>query len=350
MSYPSRAVLVAAVAAAALAARRRSAPVVGPGLPVAESRQLEVTAEDGVRLAVEVHGPADGIGTVVLAHGYELSQRLWINQVLAIAAARPDLRVVTYDQRGHGRSTLTTPANATLAQLGRDLLVVLDAVAPSGPVILAGHSMGGMTLMSFAEQFPAALGSRVVGAALISTSPGRLVDVTYGAPKIIASLVQRSLPWFNERARRREAAGKRKPPRPGIAGLLFGKDAAVRDVLATLDVMAACPAATVADFHATFLDHNRLAALSAFAQVPTLVLCGTRDKICPLDHSRDIATALRNAQLVVYPGAGHMLMLERAEEVSRRLVELAEVLPRPEVSVRPQGRRTSSASSDIGDA
>lgn len=327
--------------AAVAVARRRTTPVPGPGLPEAGGARLEVIAEDGVTLAAEVHGPADATATVVLAHGYELSQRLWVHQVRALQQARPDLRVVTYDHRGHGRSARTSAQNATLAQLGRDLLTVLDEVAPTGPVLLAGHSMGGMTLMSFAEQFPEAFGGRVVGAALVSTSPGRLTEVTYGLPKALAKLGQRSLPWFNEQARRREAAGKRKPARPGIVGLLFGKDPAPADVAATLEVMAACPAATVADFHATFVDHDRVAALSALAQVPTLVLSGSKDKICPLDHSRDIAAALPTAQLVVYPGAGHMLMLERTEEVSRQLVELADVLPRPEGR-----RRTRSASTD----
>jgi pimeloyl-ACP methyl ester carboxylesterase len=327
---------LALVGAGAVLARRRAAAVPRATFPTVSGEAVEVLAEDGVALAVEVHGPPDASATVVLAHGYELSQRLWARQVLALRASRPDLRVVTYDHRGHGRSAGTPARSATLAQLGRDLLAVLDAVAPAGPVLLAGHSMGGMTLMSFAEQFPGALGSRVVGAALVSTSPGRLTEVTYGLPKALAQLAQRSLPWFNEQARRREAAGKRKPARPGIAGLLFGKDPVPADVVATLEVMAACPAATVADFHATFVDHQRITALAALAQVPTLVLCGSRDRICPLDHSQDIADALPHAQLVVYPGAGHMLILERADEVSRRLVELADVLPRPEGRRRTQ--------------
>jgi pimeloyl-ACP methyl ester carboxylesterase len=313
-----------------LVARRRATAALPTTFPAALGTEVEVLAEDGVGLAVQVHGPDDAAATVVLAHGYELSQRLWVHQVLALRQARPELRVVTYDHRGHGRSAGTSAQNATLAQLGRDLLTVLDAVAPTGPVLLAGHSMGGMTVMSFAEQFPDAFGPRVVGAALVSTSPGRLTEVTYGLPKLLAQLGQRTLPWFNEQARRREAAGKRKPARPGIVGLLFGKDPAPADVVATLQVMAACPAATVADFHATFADHERVAALAALAEVPTLVLCGSQDRICPLDHSQDIADVLPSAQLVVYPGAGHMLMLERAEEVSRRLVELADVLPRLE--------------------
>lgn len=338
--------LLAAVAAvgtvgAVTVTRRRSRPTTSyddKPLPALSGRGVRVLAPDGVTLHVEVHGPELATATVLLAHGYELSQLLWARQVAALQSARPDLRVVTYDHRGHGRSGPTSAANATLAQLGQDLRTVLDAVAPSGPVVLAGHSMGGMTLMAFAEQFPELVGPRVVGAALVSTSPGRLHEVTFGLPKAAAKLTQRSLPWFNERARRREEAGKGKPARPGIARLLFGPGASASDVRATLEVMAACPATTVADFHATFTEHDRVAALASLAHVPTLVMCGTKDLICPLDHSRDIAAALPSAQLFIYPGAGHLLQLERAEEVSRRLVELTDVLPRPEGR-----RRTSSA-------
>ncbi len=328
------------VAAAVVVARRRSnvAPA-GTPFPSPAGRPLEVMADDGVVLRGTVHGPADATSTVVLVHGYELSERLWARQVEALLAARPDLRVVTYDHRGHGGSDRSPAAHATLVQLGVDLHAVLAAAAPAGPVLLAGHSMGGMTLMAFAEQHPAYVAQRLVGAAFLSTSPGRLVEVTYGLPKAAARLVQRSLPWFNERARAREQAGRGKPARPGIARLLFGGGALAADVAATLAVMADCPAATVADFHATFVDHDRVAALEAFASVPVLVVCGSQDRICPLDHSRDVAAALPHGRLVVYPGAGHMVQLERAAEVSARLVELADALPRPD------GRRRTRSSS-----
>jgi pimeloyl-ACP methyl ester carboxylesterase len=336
-----KAPLLAAGSAAALAlARRRRRTAAGADSPWPElaGRAVTVTAEDGVPLRVEVHGPDAAAGTVVLAHGYELSGALWDRQVAALLAARPDLRVVAFDQRGHGGSGRTSAARATLGQLGRDLRTVLDAVAPTGPVVLAGHSMGGMGLMAFAEQFPELVGPRVVAVALVSTSPGRLAEVTYGLPKAVAALGQRTLPWFNELARRREAAGKGKPARPGIVRLLVGKGAPPADVRRTLEVMAACPAATVADFHLTFTEHDRLAALGALAEVPVLVLSGRRDLICPVEHSEDIARALPHARLCVYPDAGHMLQLERHVEVSRQLVELVDVLPRS-----GPARRTGSA-------
>jgi len=103
--------------------------------------------------------------------------------------------------------------------------------------------------------------------------------------------------------------------------------------------MAGCSAHTVADFHWTFTDHDRLAALAALADIPTVVLVGTRDLLCPVDHSRALAQAVPSAQLTLFPGAGHMLQLERSPEVSAKLVELCDVLPRPTDSRRT--RRTT---------
>ena len=335
---PARTALTLAAVGAAVAVRRRR-PVLSSydeALPVLRPRVRQLPVAGGVLLHVEEHGPADAGATLVLAHGYVQSCRVWDRQVAALLTARPDLRVLSYDHRGHGRSGRSPAELAELGQLGRDLAAVLDTL-PEGPVVLAGHSMGGMTVMAFAEQHPELIGPRVVGVALVGTSPGRLAEVTYGLPRAVARGAQALLPRSNELARRRESAGKRALPNRWMSRLIFGKGARPADVRMTMDVMARCSAATVADFHATFGEHDRLAALAALSDVPVTVLVGSRDLLCPVSHSEAIAQALPHSTLLVYPGAGHMVQLERAAEVSRRLVELCEALPRPE------GRRRTQA-------
>src|SRR5690349_7740340 len=108
--------LLTAVAGGAALARRR--PRTAAPWPAVAAREVTVTADDGTALHVEVSGPEQPSGTVVLAHGYVLSNRLWDLQVAALTAARPDLRVVTYDQRGHGRSPRAPRDSATIEQLG----------------------------------------------------------------------------------------------------------------------------------------------------------------------------------------------------------------------------------------
>jgi pimeloyl-ACP methyl ester carboxylesterase len=229
---------------------------------------------------------------------------------------------VSSPQGGQGAAARPPQGSATLDQLGRDLRAVLDAHA-AGPAVLVGHSMGGMTIMSFVEQFPEQVGARVAGVALVATSGGGLGASTWGLPEPVAARVRTALPAGMEQARRWEDAGRRQLPRPFLRPVLFGRGARPADVRRTLEVLSACSAHTVADFFETFSSHDRLAALVALSDVPVTILVGTSDRLCPLPMSRALADALPHARLRVYPGAGHMLQLERAPEVSAELVALA---------------------------
>ncbi|TFV55609.1 alpha/beta hydrolase [Geodermatophilus sp. DF01-2] len=329
---------LAVAAGAALARRRATRPDAAPPpepAPPLRGRARTVTTEDGVELHVEEFGAEPPTATVVLAHGYVQSSKLWAGQVRDLLEARPDLKVVTYDHRGHGASGRTTRDRATIEHLGGDLARVLEAVAPAGPVVVGGHSMGGMTIMALAEQRPELFGDRIVGAAFVGTSSGGLDAVTWGMPAPVARLVKRLLPVLNERAVRAEQAGKPRKVGALDMRLIFSKSADPADVAATMEVHRACSAETVAAFGATFSDHDRVRALKALADVPALVVAGDADLLCPVEHSRVIADALPLAEFAVYPGAGHMVQLERRPEVSRRLLALVEQAVRPTAEARP---------------
>jgi pimeloyl-ACP methyl ester carboxylesterase len=130
--------------------------------------------------------------------------------------------------------------------------------------------------------------------------------------------------WVHARVER----GRRQPPSPGTRWLLFGTRPDRADVLRTQQVLDGTPAATAAHFYPTFGDHDRLHALAELSAVPVLLACGDRDRITPLAHTHALARALPHAEAVVYPGAGHMLMLERSADVDRRLVGLVRSLRR----------------------
>ena len=296
-----------------------------------------VITEDGVALHAEVHGPADATATVVLLHGYVLSRRLWDQQVAALTDARPDLRVVAYDHRGHGDSGRSPSEGATIAQLGRDLRRVVEQVAPDGPVVLAGHSMGGMTIMALLEQDPGLLDGRLAGVGLVATSSAGLDALTLGAPDALALRIRAVLPRVIAQGARLEASGRDPLPMPYLRPLLFGRGAARADVRRTVAEVKGTSLRTLGDFLPTFMEHRRTAALSALAGVPVVVLCGDRDRLTPLSHSKAIAQALPHAEFHVYPGAGHMLQLERAGEVSRRLVALTATALRAELATEPRG-------------
>ncbi len=121
-------------------------------------RSYMVTTPDGVPLAVREVGPEDAPLTVVFAHGFCLRMGAFHFQRMRLFdELGPQVRMIFYDQRGHGRSGEAPPETYTITQLGMDLETVLQVIAPRGPIVVVGHSMGGMTVLSHARQYAAPL-------------------------------------------------------------------------------------------------------------------------------------------------------------------------------------------------
>ncbi len=295
-------------------------------------RELTVPADDGVPLHVEVDdgGPADGTGlTVVFAHGWVLNQDSWHYQ-------RRDLRelgrLVFWDQRGHGRSGRSARERANVDQLGRDLLAVLEATVPDGgPVVLVGHSMGGMTLMALADQHPEMFGDQVVGVALVATSPGRLGEITLGAPAFTAKALRTLTPRALALARTGAAVVERGRRLGDDIGYLVTKYLAFGDSHPSAEVVefvhqmiANTRVEVFADFYEALVAHDKLAALEVLYDVPTTVIGAEGDKLTPSQHSRNIAYEVPRAVLRIIPQAGHMVMMECPSAVTDALRALIE--------------------------
>jgi pimeloyl-ACP methyl ester carboxylesterase len=288
-------------------------------------RVRRVVADDGVPLHVEEVGPEESPLTVVFCHGYTLQLASWHYQRKALAEEGLG-KLVFWDQRSHGRSGRSSPEHATIDQLGRDLHAVIEACAPTGRVVLIGHSMGGMTIMALAERHPELFGDRVVGVALVATSPGKLAEVTFGLPTVFSGVNRRVLPFVTRGMRGRPELFERgRRLGTDIAflaarrGGFGGKDVSPSLVELTERMIAQTPADVIAEFYGTFVDHDKLHALSVLDDVETLVLVGSEDVVTPVSHSREIAAALPGAQLVVLEGAGHMVQLERHALVTLQL-------------------------------
>ncbi|KNB50171.1 alpha/beta fold hydrolase [Streptomyces caatingaensis] len=285
-----------------------------------------VAAEDGTELSYEVDdGPSDL--TVVLSHGYCLNQDSWHFQRAALREA--GVRAVYWDQRSHGRSERSRTPSPSIELLGRDLAAVIRAAAPAGPLVLAGHSMGGMTQMALAGREPELVAERVAGAAFVGTSSGRLAELTFGLPAVGMSVVRRVLPGaFRLMTERTELVERgRRLTADLLSGVYrrysFGPgdvDPAVARFAERL--LEATPVDVVADFYPAFAAHEGGAALRAFRGRPVLVLAGEKDLVTPCEHSEAVAAELPEAELVVVPGAGHLVMLERPDAVGERLAAL----------------------------
>ncbi|SDP49300.1 Lysophospholipase, alpha-beta hydrolase superfamily [Pedococcus dokdonensis] len=268
------------------------------------SRSFTVAAPDGALLRVQEHLPTEAADspTVVLAHGWTLTHASWQPVVDRLVAT--GTRVVTYDQRGHGVSS-PLRGETTVRMLGDDLAAVLDVVAPHGPVVLGGHSMGGMSVMACAGLHRDDFRSRVVGVVLVATSAddlqnrlgvveGRLLRLAARMPRIPAGR------FVTTRGQRR---------------LLFGIDPDPAQVQLTRDMVAATSLPTMGRFFGALGEHDESDALEALDGIPTLVLVGDRDRLTPPRHSHRLAELVPHAELRLLPGRGHMLMYEATDEV-----------------------------------
>jgi pimeloyl-ACP methyl ester carboxylesterase len=314
---------------------RRAGAAEADRLGALHSDPVTVTCDDGVVLHAEVDEVASYAEsrrrrresvTVVFAHGYALNLDCWHFQREAF---RGKHRMVFYDQRSHGRSERSDREHATIDQLGDDLARVITELAPKGDVVLVGHSMGGMSIIAFAERHPTLFAKRVKGVVLVSTTagglhphrtlgrwiPDRLGQVM--APRVIAALAK--APELVDSARR---------PGSNIGFIVadmfaFGSnDVPAAEVEFLDEMLAGTSFEVLAEFFPSFSRLDKFEHLAAFTEVPTTIICGTKDKLTSIGHSRKMAQAMPDAQLVECEGAGHMVIFEARDQVNEALWDL----------------------------
>lgn len=282
-------------------------------------RTSSLTLPDGVTLHVEETG--DGALTVVFVHGFALSMESWHYQRRDLADVG---RLVFYDQRCHGRSSRGADEDSTLAQLGHDLAYVIETLVPRGPVALVGHSMGGMSVMSLAQERPDLFGTRVVAAALLATSAGGIAEAIVPIPARAADVVTSKLLPRVHRVAGSPLVGRTRRAGSDLNFLFtklwgFGDNPSPAQVELCERMTSATPLDVITAFVPTFVEHDLYRGLTALATVPTLVIGGTKDKVTPYSHSEEIARRIPGTQFVTLAGAGHMLMFERAPLVNLHL-------------------------------
>lgn len=298
---------------------------------------ITVVADDGVPLHVEVEeadlAPTRGRRarasappvTVVFIHGYSLTLDCWHYQR---AAFRGLVRTVYYDQRSHGRSGRSPVTHATVEQLARDLKRVLEDITHDDPVVLVGHSMGGMTIMSLAEQEPELFGSKVRGVALMSTTAGGLDPGRILFPMLPAGfgsgLVTRVVGALS-RGHKAVDALRHRGHDVALAvtdAYAFGPDVPGELVEFVYDMLNQTPFDVVADFYPAFASLNVWEACPVLSTVPTAIISGTGDKITAIGHARKLHAKIHGSDLLECDGAGHMVILERPADVNSELSQL----------------------------
>ena len=285
-----------------------------------EGRVQEVVASDGTPLHAEVFGP-EAAPTVVLVHGWTCSLETWTHQIQALD---DELRLVTFDLRGHGRSGRPPGGDWSIEALAGDLDAVLRACVPEGErAVVAGHSLGAMTTVAWANQHPDEVDERLAGAALISTGLGDLIteSLLIGTPgplQYVEGTVGRA--FLSARA-----------PLPNATTPLSHR------IIRYIACSPNASPATVAFCEKMVLGSRREARGRAGATisrldlrealkdvaVPTAVLVGELDRLTPPVHARAMADVLPDVTAYVeLPGIGHMTPLEAPVEVTTCIRDL----------------------------
>ncbi|GLY27734.1 alpha/beta hydrolase [Kineosporia sp. NBRC 101731] len=319
----------------------------GPELGSLQGRSHVVTS-GGASLHVEVDEPEESPPlTVVLTHGYSLSLDAWHYQRLAL---RGHYRLVLWDQRGHGRSGAGEDGSSTIDQIGRDLAAVIDEVAPQGPLVLLGHSMGGMTVMALAEQRPELFAERVVGVGLFCTSAGGLGPLDLGLSGVGRAMMSLAPAAARLLASRPSLVAHGRRIGSDLESLLvrrysFASPVPQELVRFSAGLIAQTRMEVISDFLPGLGSHDKRVALAVLDGHALLVMAGEDDLLIPRAHSDDIVASLPDAEYVVVRQAGHLLPLEHPDLVNAYLLELmtdasAAVRDRKPSRRRGWGRRT----------
>ena len=339
-------VAVGVAAERMLLRRRRPPEAIDPLVeerfgPLPYDESLTIATDDGLDLYVEIVERSDGIDldfglgtdaepTLIFIHGFCLDMGTFHFQRTALSR-RGDYRMVFYDQPGHGRSGKLSHGEYTLESLGEALKRVIDETAPEGPIVLVGHSMGGMTIMALAELYPDLFGERVKGVVLVSTSAGKLDEVNFGMPDFVARFSKPLMPVVIGGGKLTSGVvDSIRRSATDLAWLLtrrygFGTDKPSPALVSYVELMnSRTGTEVVTRYLRTIYTHARYPALEALKLTKVLVVCGEDDKLTPLEHSAEICRVLPDAEFVAVPGAGHVALLERPDIVNAGLLDFLE--------------------------
>lgn len=244
---------------------------------------MHVTLSDG-QLYYAARGESGA--PLLFLHGAGDTHLLWNGQLAAFAHTA---RAIALDLPGHGRST--APARDSITAYAGSTNEFLSALSLA-QVIVVGSSMGGAIALTLALDFPA----HIRGLVLVGTGARLRV-----APQFLDGIQTD----FESTAR----ALVENYYAPGAPELLLQKS--------FTQLINTGPTILAQDFAAcnTFDVRDRLAEI----HVPTLILCGTDDKMTPPKYSEFLHAHITDSHLVLIPNAGHMPMLEQPQSFNSHL-------------------------------
>lgn len=299
------------------------------------SEEALFVTSDGTRIAVSDTGSRitgtdrPPSATVIFLHGWSQNRAAWDDVAGPLHEQRPELRLVAFDQRGHGKSDPAPAGTAGATGQARDVGEFIDSNIPAGPIVFVGHSMGGITMMRLPELRPDLMAQRISGAVFVATACG---DFTRRGPalsprfqgllkKLIVHLPAQE--WLLQRS---------FLVKPVLSALVFGRNPRPYDVDRVAAQVRSGHVRSYMDAIANVVEDlfalDMRDGLKCYRGMPVAVLAGSRDLLTPASESRAIAAALATDNLHVYPGSGHMLPNERAGEVIGEIISVTDMAVR----------------------
>jgi pimeloyl-ACP methyl ester carboxylesterase len=286
----------------------------------------EVRGPDGLRVTVETYGPEDA-PQLVLAHGWTNTGRVWHEQVAGLADR---YRIVTYDQPGHGRTSPPRSGHYSIDLLGDTLHAVIDQVASEQPMVLAGHSLGGMTVLNHLDRHGEQVAGRLRGVALLSTTSSAraetaLLELGISSAARFERLFRIAVPWLRD-PRLHELSGRIYRASSDLSYVMtrfwaIGPTAAAEVVDLTEQLVLDSDPDIFVGLTEAILGVDEDEALACLT-VPTRIIVGTCDRLTPASLSRRMAARCPNAELAELSGIGHMTPLEAPAVVNATLEAL----------------------------
>lgn len=282
-----------------------------------------VVRSGGVDVRYYRVGPVDAAVTVVFVHGFTLAAESFYLQVDHLRRHHPQVGCLLLDLRGHGQTGAVPPGDCTVAGLADDVQAVIRHRAPTGRIVLLGHSLGGLAVLNAMRRMvneDPQLHARVDALILAATSIESLA--AQGIPQVLASPVADQTMAAVEASptqtrKVREAAAKLLAPT--LAAAFFHRPTGYERVEFHAAMIHETPLASFVGFFEDLQHHDEQGAGESLRGKMGFILVGEVDAVTPVGQSEQLCRAWPEAWFQVAPGAGHMLILEAPEFINNAL-------------------------------
>ena len=279
-------------------------------LPIKASRSLP-GHDGGTLYAVSSHeslGHSDD-AKILFSHGVMIDSRVWIKQLQSLPSE--GIECIAFDHRGHGQSKCGD-GRPSLENLATDLRTVIEAL-DLRDIVLVGHSMGGVAVQALLTHHPEIAAERLRGIVLLSS----LAKVPLTTSQRLKAVAEQIVGGVN-------IGGLVARPDIGtlITRLGFGRDALASHVELNRQMLMECDP-EIGREGVNMLFGVDLTENLAKIKIPTLVISGGHDILTPPKEARRLAELIPGAELVMLERAGHMIMLERADDLDELLLDFA---------------------------